>query len=45
LAGLDLLDGADIQVHQFGQLLLGDFTGHPLPPDIAAESFDLRGLF
>jgi len=45
MTGLDLLNGADVQVHQFSQLLLGDFTGHPLPADIAAESLDLSGLF
>jgi len=45
MAGLDLLDGADVQVHQFGQFLLGDFTGHPLPADVSAETLDLSGLF
>jgi hypothetical protein len=45
VAGLDLLHGADVQVHQLGQFFLCDFSVHSFPANILAESFDLRGLF
>jgi len=45
VAGFDLLDRADVQIHQLGQLLLRDFFSHPFPADIAPERLELRGLF
>ncbi len=45
MAGLDLLDGADVQIHEFGEFFLGDFAGHPHPADTAAEGAQLAGLF
>ena len=45
VAGLDFLDRPDVQIHQFGQFFLGDFPGHPLPANIAAESRYLCFLF
>ena len=45
MAGLNLLDGADVEIHPFGQLFLGDFFSHPLPADLAAERLELGRLF
>lgn len=45
MAGFNFLNGPDVQIHQFGQLFLGDFFRHPLPADIRAEGFQLCGLF
>lgn len=41
LPGFDLLDGADIQVHHLGQLLLSDRTCHPFPADIGSKLGEL----
>jgi hypothetical protein len=38
-SGLDLLDGADVQVNQFGQAFLGDFLFHPLTADVCSDTF------
>jgi hypothetical protein len=35
MTGLDLLNGADVQVHQFGQLLLGE---NRLSPSVKIQS-------
>lgn len=45
MARLDLLDGADVHIHEFGEFFLGDFAAHPQPPDMDAEGFQLGGLF
>ena len=45
MAGLDLLDGANVQIHEFSEFFLGDFTAHPRPADTAAEGAQLAGLF
>ena len=45
MAGFNLLDGANIQIDQFGQLFLGDFVAHSLTANVAAESLQLHGLF
>ena len=42
VARLDLLNGADIQVHQFGQLLLRQSSRIPLTAEIGTELFKLR---
>jgi len=44
VAGLDLLNCANVQIDQFSQFFLGDFPAHPLAAEIDAESLDLRGL-
>ena len=45
MAGFNLLDGANIQIDQFGQLFLSYFFSHPLTPNIGSESLQLRCLF
>ncbi len=45
MAGLDFLDGPDVEIHEFGELFLRDFSGHPHPADVAAEGAQLAGLF
>ena len=45
MAGLNLLDRPDVQIHEFGELFLGDFAAHPHPADTAAEGAQLAGLF
>ena len=45
IARLNFLNGPDVEIDQFGQSFLGDFLGHALPANIAAESFDLSSLF
>jgi len=44
MAGLNFLDGADVQIHRLGEFLLRDFSGHPLPANIHAERLELRRL-
>jgi hypothetical protein len=45
VAGLNLRDDADVQIHPFSQFFLGDFLRHPLPADLAAERFELDHMF
>ncbi len=45
MASLDLLNRADVEIHEFGELFLGDLANHPHPADIAAEGAQLAGLF
>ncbi len=45
MAGFDFLNSPDVQIHQFSQFFLCDFFSHPLPAEIRAECFQLRGLF
>jgi hypothetical protein len=42
LASLDFLDGADVQVNEFGKPLLCDALGSALTADIYAELSELR---
>ena len=41
--GLNFLDGADVEIHPFGQFFLGDFFSHPLPADLAVAIKSLKG--
>lgn len=45
MAGLDLLNRADVEIHEFGKFFLGDLAAHPHPADTAAEGAQLAGLF
>ena len=45
VASFDLLDGSNVQIYQFGELLLGDFSAHSLAAEVHPEGFDLRCLF
>jgi hypothetical protein len=45
VASLHFLNRPDVEVHQFGQLFLRDFLGHPLPANVAAEGLNLSSLF
>ena len=41
LPGLNALQGADVQIRLFGQALLGQAGGNPLPAHIGTESLQL----
>ena len=45
MAGLNLLNRADVEIHQFRRLFLSNLPTHAFLTNVDAKRFALRGLY